>query len=100
MIELPHVAARPGWTCQSCGQDWPCAPVRKEMVEEFTVDGTTRTNLMTFLAYQMALASDDLPVGAAGNIYDRFLGWAAGSFSRTTAGQQRPQLVASLVWRT
>jgi hypothetical protein len=70
-----HEAERPTWDCRVCGQTWPCATAKVDLVEEFE---RGRTMLILFMGSCMVEAIDDLKSsnGPPTDLYDRFLGWA------------------------
>jgi hypothetical protein len=72
---VPHNARRPEWTCRACGEEWPCVPRRQELLAEIATHGETAATLV-YLAVQMTQACTDLPGLTAGQMHDRFLGWA------------------------
>ena len=70
-----HTCARPRWDCRACGNSWPCADAKAELLREFR---TFPSDLRTFLAGQMCDAIDDLTVHGGPvppDLYGRFLGW-------------------------
>jgi hypothetical protein len=68
-----HRPVRPDWTCQTCGQAWPCPTRQRQLLAEY--DGA-RVSLMLYLSSQLITACVDLPAAASGVLYERFLGWA------------------------
>jgi flavin reductase (DIM6/NTAB) family NADH-FMN oxidoreductase RutF len=62
---------RPSWRCRACGAHWPCQPARLALLTEYRHD---RTALMLYLGRLMAEAAGQLP--RAGDLHQRFLGWA------------------------
>jgi hypothetical protein len=70
-----HDAERPTWDCRVCGQTWPCATAKVDLVEQFE---RGRTMLILFMGSCMVEAIDDLKSagGPPADLYDRFLGWA------------------------
>jgi hypothetical protein len=69
-----HDADRPSWECRVCGQSWPCANAKVDLVEQYQ---RGRTMLILFLCSCMVEAIDDLvrSGGVPADLYDRFLGW-------------------------
>ncbi|MGN9807848.1 hypothetical protein ACTMSW_00620 [Micromonospora sp. BQ11] len=67
-----HAPLAPGWTCGTCGDEWPCAAKRSRLLEEYRLD---RAMLSVYLGSCLAAASQDLrpPVGTS--LQDRFIGW-------------------------
>jgi hypothetical protein len=70
MGEPQHQPRRPEWTCEDCGELWPCEPARCRLRAE-TGGGTTLAVLMG--AYLEDYLRDVLD-GVAG-AFDRFIGW-------------------------
>ncbi|WP_412745631.1 hypothetical protein [Krasilnikovia sp. MM14-A1004] len=71
-----HIPNRPTWSCRACGEPWPCATARTELLAEFQAAPSALT---VYLAAQMYDALTDLyghdqrrPPGW----HDRFLAWA------------------------
>ncbi|MGW0506181.1 MULTISPECIES: hypothetical protein [unclassified Micromonospora] len=69
---VAHIAARPGWECLGCGQDWPCPDRRRRLLQRYDRE---RMTLSIYLGAQLADASADLPDVPPGVLYRRFLGW-------------------------
>jgi hypothetical protein len=70
-----HIRVRPSWDCGVCGQPWPCANAKEDLVHEFD---RFRSVLTIFMAAQMYDAFDDLAgLGKLppAHLYERFLGW-------------------------
>ncbi|MGC5018633.1 hypothetical protein [Micromonospora sp. DT47] len=67
-----HVPVTPGWTCGSCGDEWPCATKRTRLLAEYKVD---RASLSVYLGSCLAAASVDLPGSPGSLLRDRFIGW-------------------------
>lgn len=67
-----HVPVTPGWTCGSCGDEWPCATKRSRLLSEYRVD---RASLSVYLGSCLAAASADLPTAPGTALRDRFIGW-------------------------
>jgi len=83
-----HDAGRPSWDCRVCGQPWPCANAKVDLVEEYE---QSRTMLILFMAACLAEAIDDLSAGGASpaDLYDRFLNWVRPAMSNPAAGSSR-----------
>jgi hypothetical protein len=32
---VEHLATQPGWACGVCGEEWPCAPAKIQLSEEY-----------------------------------------------------------------
>jgi len=78
-----HTPARPGWRCSACGDEWPCAPAKVRLSDEYRLD-TSR--LLTHLARQMWEAfddglTDDRSVAVPLGLRERFLGWVCAPFT-------------------
>jgi hypothetical protein len=67
-----HTPVRPTWNCAACGREWPCSGAHGRLLAEF--DGAP-TSLNIYLAGMYMAASQDLRFHAAGELYQRFLGW-------------------------
>jgi hypothetical protein len=81
-----HLPARPEWTCQDCGQPWPCVTKKTALIAEHRGG---QTSLMIHLAFYLVDAIDDFgrpDRGPVPNLYLRFLGW----IWQPTAGTDRP----------
>ncbi|MET8089474.1 hypothetical protein [Micromonospora sp. NPDC005220] len=70
-----HLPRRPEWICGSCEQDtpWPCAPARVRLSEAY---GRDRIGLSMYLGSLHAVVVTELPTVAAGELFERFVGWA------------------------
>ena len=72
-----HIRTRPSWDCAVCGQAWPCAGAKRDLLREF---GQFPSVLTIFMTMQMYDAFDDLaPRGELppARLYERFLEWIA-----------------------
>ena len=77
---VEHVATRPGWTCGACCEEWPCAPAKVQLCEEYSgSDG----RLFLYLALCMWEAFADGLCAAVQRqhpvppiLRERFLDWA------------------------
>ncbi|RKN43541.1 hypothetical protein [Micromonospora endolithica] len=67
-----HVPLTPGWTCGTCGDEWPCVTKRRRLLEEYQVD---RAMLSVYLGSCLAAASQDLRPPAGTSLQERFIGW-------------------------
>lgn len=67
-----HTPIRPAWTCSACGQDWPCAPGRDQLGQEY---GDQRVNLAVYMATQLGHAAAELPRATPTQLYERFIAW-------------------------
>ena len=70
-----HVPRRPTWSCQGCGQPWPCATYRAAALAE-EHDG--RHRLTARLGEYLADAKWDLRDVPLAELEARFVSWAAG----------------------
>ena len=68
-----HDPTRPGWTCGSCGRDWPCDPAREQLVDEHRGD---RIGLTIRMGNMLIDATHDGLSGRPEELYDRFVTWA------------------------
>ena len=65
-----HEPGRPGWRCQACAADWPCAAAKAELLA-----APSRVRVALDLAREFGeaiLVEPDVPVSIH---YQRFLGW-------------------------
>ena len=76
---VEHTASRPTWTCGACGGEWPCAPAKVQLSEEY---GDDEGALLVYLGQCMWDAFDDgvcapyqrsCPVPPA--LRERFIDW-------------------------
>ncbi|MEU4379090.1 hypothetical protein AB0J85_03295 [Micromonospora echinofusca] len=67
-----HAPLAPGWTCGTCGADWPCVVKRSRLLEEYRTD---RAMLSVYLGSCLAAAAQDLPATPGASLQDRFIGW-------------------------
>ncbi|MGW5671337.1 hypothetical protein [Micromonospora sp. NPDC003776] len=67
-----HAPVTPGWTCGSCGDDWPCATKQRRLLAEYQAD---RASLSVYLGSCLAAATEDLPAFPRSSLQDRFMGW-------------------------
>ena len=70
-----HLPERPAWDCDKCGQTWPCANAKANLLQEYLGN---RTSLLVYLAMRHWEAIEDF--AASGPIpadtHERFLAWA------------------------
>ncbi|MEV1329101.1 hypothetical protein AB0J20_05940 [Micromonospora costi] len=66
-----HAPVTPGWSCGSCGEDWPCATRRSRLLEEYG----DRATLSIYLGSCLAAATQDLHGSSKTSLQDRFIGW-------------------------
>lgn len=69
---VEHTARRPDWICTGCAADWPCAPAKVNLSEEYGVD---RVGLAVHMSIQLHRAAGELPTATAGELYERFVKW-------------------------
>ncbi|MGX6607241.1 hypothetical protein ACWKSP_34720 [Micromonosporaceae bacterium Da 78-11] len=74
--QADHLNNRPGWDCRACGQPWPCANAKADLLIEFRKFPSV---LRIYMSAQMYDALNDLtsrgePVPP--DLYERFLAWA------------------------
>ncbi|MEU5938471.1 hypothetical protein ABZ807_04660 [Micromonospora sp. NPDC047548] len=67
-----HVPMTPAWTCDSCGEEWPCPTKRTRLLREYAVD---RASLSVYLGSCLAVATTDLYALPVTSLQDRFIGW-------------------------
>jgi hypothetical protein len=64
-----HLPARPAWTCVVCGDDYPCATRRAQLLADF--DGAA-VQLAVFMSLEYLQAATDLSTVAAQVLHARF----------------------------
>lgn len=67
-----HTPRRPQWTCTACDADWPCAPAKVSLLEEYCGD---RVGLSVYMASQYHHAAGELAHITPTDIYGRFFRW-------------------------
>jgi hypothetical protein len=67
-----HLPLRPSWACQTCGDEWPCAPARERLLQEKAADPTSIAVAMWQRLEEFALDQGSGPLPDA---FDRFIGW-------------------------
>ncbi|PZF99165.1 hypothetical protein [Micromonospora deserti] len=67
-----HAPVTPGWTCGTCGAEWPCGPKRRQLLAEYHVD---RAMLSVYLGSCLAAATQDLHAPPGTCLQERFIGW-------------------------
>lgn len=70
-----HLPMRPAWDCDKCGQPWPCANAKSNLLREYLDDSVA---LLIYLALRHWDAFDDYVSSGEipRNLHERFLGWA------------------------
>jgi hypothetical protein len=66
-----HIEVRPSWDCIACEKPWPCDPAREALAAELQP-----TALRIHMWLRLEVAAGDLPTTPAGELFERFLGWA------------------------
>ncbi len=77
-----HSGERPTWDCESCGQPWPCANAKEQLLQEFHGYPSV---LAVYMSAQMCEAVLDLTAHGAeppADLYERFLSWIHFAASR------------------
>lgn len=69
MSEPQHHPSRPEWTCETCGQVWPCPPARDRLVAE------SGDQLPVVMAGYLNQLCADRPDTAAGVGFARMIAW-------------------------
>ena len=70
-----HNPQQPSWNCGTCGNEWPCASARADMIAESIVG---RTPVLVYLTICLADAVADLSTrGLPPDMHGRFVGWAS-----------------------
>jgi hypothetical protein len=69
-----HLPDRPSWDCRKCGQTWPCANAKADLIGEHVV---SPTHVVVYLASLKWEAFDDFSASGAipADLNERFLGW-------------------------
>jgi hypothetical protein len=67
-----HNPVRPAWMCGGCGDPWPCATRRQQLLAEY--DGAA-VSLSLYMTALFVDAVRDQPHLPAGELFARFLGW-------------------------
>ncbi|MFF0469320.1 flavin reductase [Micromonospora zamorensis] len=71
-LDGQHTPRLPQWGCDTCGQDWPCAPAQVRLSEAY---GRDRVGLAMYMGAVYAAAVNDLPVTTNGETWTRFVSW-------------------------
>lgn len=79
-----HWPKRPGWTCAADGQDWPCEPLRADMVDRMSAQeiGVDMGGHYRFAAIEL-----DMPPA---EVHYRFFGWIRGAQPASSSGWHPP----------
>lgn len=75
-IDVQHVPDRPSWLCRHCGKAWPCQEAKDDIVA--TMD---RVGRVIYMGLHMVDAVSDQLDAESAAIFDRFVGWARGSWA-------------------
>jgi hypothetical protein len=67
-----HTPLSPSWTCRGCGDPWPCATRRQQLLAEFY---TSQQNLGLLMGSFFAAAIKDRPRWSDEGIYQRMFAW-------------------------
>ena len=73
--QIDHLGVRPSWDCVACGQPWPCANAKEELLTEFR---NFPSVLAIYMSAQLTEAFDDLSATSGHpppDLYDRFIAW-------------------------
>lgn len=68
-----HTPHRPDWLCRACGQEWPCAPAKVRLGEQYA--HRRRIELALYMAAQLQDALAELPDDAGADLQTRFMAW-------------------------
>jgi len=71
-LDGQHTPRMPQWACDTCTQDWPCAPAQVRLSEAY---GRDRIGLAMYMGAVYAAAVNDLPVTTTGETWARFVSW-------------------------
>lgn len=66
-----HTPKRPLWTCQLCGDAWPCRVVRKVLAEAHADPETLARRMLSLAEW----AAGDLGMPSPALLYRRFVAW-------------------------
>ncbi|BAL91351.1 hypothetical protein AMIS_61310 [Actinoplanes missouriensis 431] len=73
MLVGEHFYLRPSWSCQGCGEPWPCARARADLMAQYRPE---RISLAIYLGAVLADAlHDGLGTSCPEALYHRMLGW-------------------------
>ena len=69
-----HLPERPSWDCRKCGQTWPCANAKADLLCEYLVSPTA---LLVYLASRKWEAFHDFSASGVvpTDLDGRFVGW-------------------------
>lgn len=67
-----HLPVVPGWNCDTCGAEWPCATKRSRLLREYAAE---RAALSVYLGSCLAVAAEELRASPVRSLQDRFTGW-------------------------
>ena len=69
-----HLPKRPAWDCNNCGETWPCANAKENLLLEYLGN---RSSLLLYLALIRQEAFDDFATSGTvpPEIFERFTGW-------------------------
>ncbi|BEL06392.1 hypothetical protein Q0Z83_045830 [Actinoplanes sichuanensis] len=87
-----HQAERPLWDCTTCGEPWPCAVAKVELVEQYR---DFPHGLAVLLGSFLVEAIDDWAAATSGppaDLYERFLGWSKPSSAPRRTRTGRPEI--------
>lgn len=64
-----HLPSRPAWTCQVCGDPYPCQTRRVQLLDEFR---GASVQLAVFMSIDFMEAAAELPAVPAQDLHARF----------------------------
>jgi hypothetical protein len=69
-----HLPKRPTWDCDTCGQTWPCANAKADLLAEYLGNHSA---LLVYLGLRHWEAFDDFAATSAipPDLEERFFGW-------------------------
>ena len=70
-----HRALRPSWSCEDCGQAWPCRARRATLPGECEFDRIAMRLFLAQLMYEAVEDIDQYSSDVVPGLYERFLGW-------------------------
>lgn len=70
-----HLPKRPAWDCSTCGETWPCANAKENLLLEYLGN---KSSLLLYLTLIWQDAFDDLAASVTipPELFERFTGWA------------------------
>jgi hypothetical protein len=73
--DVKHIANQPSWDCGGCGEPWPCAAKRAELLAELAEDPAAWVGVHNFLRQQLALAVMERCDRSVEDLAEQVVGW-------------------------